>query len=60
MASPRNFRMFILAGALELLLGLGFSVFVGLTHSWVYAAIIAVGFFISANVMFMIAYKKLG
>ena len=60
MAAPKNFWMFLFAGLLELLLGLGFSVYVGLSHSWAYAALIALGFFVSANVMFMIAFKKLG
>ena len=59
-SAPKHFWIFIIAAGIELLVGLGVSVWVGMSHSWLYAALLAVGFFISANVMFMIAYKKLG
>lgn len=58
-SAPKHFWIFVLAGALELCLGLGFSIFVGMSHSWLYAMIIALGFFVTANILFMIAFKKI-
>lgn len=60
MAAPKNFWIFVIAGVIELLVGLGMSVYVGTSFSWLYGGLLALGFFLSANVLFMIAIKKLG
>lgn len=59
MSRPKNFTLFVFAGLLELVVGLGFSIFIGLTHSWLYGLLLAGGFFISANLMFLLAWRKL-
>ena len=57
--APRNFWIFVFAGVLELIVGLGMAAFVGMTNSWTLGLLIACGFFVSANVMFVFAFKKL-
>lgn len=60
MAAPKNFWLFIIIGVLDLVVGLGMSVVVGMSHSWALAMLLGVGFFLTANLMFMLAMKKLG
>lgn len=57
--APRNFWIFLFAGIAELLVGMLMTVFVGLSHSWAFALLIGLGFFVSANLMFLFAYRKL-
>ena len=60
MAAPKNFWLFIIIGVLDLVVGLAMSVIVGMTHSWPLAMVLGMGFLITANLMFMLAMKKLG
>lgn len=58
--AQRNFWLFLGVGFVDLIVGLALSVYTGLSHSWFLAGILGVGFFASANLMFYLAYKKLG
>ncbi|MBF2052431.1 MAG: hypothetical protein IGS03_03075 [Candidatus Sericytochromatia bacterium] len=58
-AQRRNFWLFLMVGVLDLLIGLSVSVYIGLSQSWLLAMILALGFFMSANLMFYFALQKL-
>lgn len=58
-AQRRNFWLFLAVGLLDLGVGLGVSIYVGLSHSWQIALVLAIGFFVSANLMFYFAFQKL-
>lgn len=58
-AQRRNFWLFVMVGVLDLLIGLGVSVYIGLSQGWLLAMILALGFFMSANLMFYFALQKL-
>lgn len=53
-----NFWIFLVGGFIELTIGLGISLFIGLTQSKMIGLVLATGFFISANFMFFMAYKR--
>lgn len=59
MSAPKNFWIFVIAGVIELIVGLGTSIYISMTQSWTLGIVLALGFFMSANMMFMIAYKKI-
>lgn len=58
-AQRRNFWLFVMVGVLDLLIGLGVSVYIGLSQGWLLGMILALGFFMSANLMFYFALQKL-
>ncbi len=49
----------IVVAAIELLTGLGLSLWVGTHVSWTSAALLGLSFFVSANVLFWLGFKKL-
>lgn len=59
MKAPKNFWLLIFIGVLDLLCGLVLSIYVGLSQSLFLGAILAMGFFVSANTLFYFAYRKL-
>jgi len=59
MSPPRNFWLLIGIAVLDLIVGGALALFVGLNHSWFYAALLAAGFFASANILFVVAWQKI-
>lgn len=53
-----NFWIFLVGGFLELTVGLGVSLFIGLTQSKMLGLVLATGFFLTANFMFYMAYQR--
>lgn len=47
-----------MGGFLELTIGLGVSLFIGLTQSKLLGLVLATGFFLTANFMFYMAYQR--
>ena len=60
MKAPKNFLKLIFFGVLDLFVGLAVSLYIGITQSWLLGFVLALGFFVSANVLFYAAYRKLG
>lgn len=60
-AKPRrnNGKLFIIAGFLDLCVGLAFSLMVGIRESWPQAFMLATGFFFVANVLFYLGIQRL-
>lgn len=50
--------MYFAAGAGELLIGLALSLYIGIQISWGWALILALTFFVSANVLFFQGLKR--
>lgn len=58
MSAPSNFWLLIGIALLDLLVGGALAIFIGFNHSWLYAGILGLGFFISANILFAVAWQK--
>ncbi|MBT9547252.1 MAG: hypothetical protein IV090_17805 [Candidatus Sericytochromatia bacterium] len=51
-------RFLMVAGLIELMVGLVLCLIVGTQVSWVSAVMLAAGFFVSANILFFFAMKR--